>query len=69
MIKKLLFSLGLFAFGYVVGKAVGRSESELAGQLEWEGETGSRFASDQPIKDAEFHDSGENATDSGIDAA
>jgi hypothetical protein len=54
MIKKLLIGIGIFAAGYVVGKAVGRSESEFGGQLGWEGAKGGDTGSRQTGMDAEF---------------
>lgn len=54
MIKKLLIGVGLFTLGYVVGKAVERAESELGGQLGWDGEEGVPERGTQAGEDAQF---------------
>ena len=54
MIKQLLIGVGIFALGYAIGKAVGRTEAELSGRLEWEGDADSRFGPEQSGGDAEF---------------
>ena len=54
MLMRLLFGVGMFALGYVIGKEVGRAEGAVRYQLEWYPVDGDRGYPGQTGPDAVF---------------
>jgi hypothetical protein len=54
MIKKLLIGAGLVALGYLLGKAVARTETGPRGRLTWQGPPDPRELAEKDEPDAEF---------------
>jgi hypothetical protein len=54
MINRLLVGVGLFALGYLVGKAVGRTDADPRRQLTWERQRQAEISPETGGADADF---------------